>query len=283
MRGGIFGGQHGAQGKAAAVLGVVGDGDTVGLGVVADAVDARHFAQADGADGQFVGGAGSGARHGAVGCLERALHPARLAVEVLEDAFGQGDGGAARGVQLVDVVRLAHAHVVARELVHNLGQVLVDGREDGHAQAEVARPEQRPFTLGAEAAHFLAVFFRPARAARHELHARLEGLHVVAVGSLGIGELDGHVGRAEGFGLEVLLVVDVDDADDFVSAATGNAFYFLAHLAITDQCYFHCSLFSYYINVCKYSANREKYKSENIVFSFLLPRCRLFYSNIGLF
>ena len=152
----------------------------------------------------------------------------------------------------MDVVRFAHAHVVAGELVHNLGQVLVDGREDGHAQAEVARPEQRPSALGAEASHFLAVFFRPARTTRHELHARLEGLHVVAVGSLGVGELDGHVGRAEGFGLEVLLVVDVDDADDFVSAATGNAFYFLAHLAITDQCYFHCSLFFLIILMCKY-------------------------------
>ena len=138
MRGGVFGGQHGAQGKAAAVLGVVGDSDAVGLGVVANAVDARYFAFADGADRQFVGSAGGGARHGAVGCLERALHPARLAVEVFEDAFSQGDGGAARGVQLVDVVRFAHAHVVAGELVHNLGQVLVDGREDGHAQAEVA-------------------------------------------------------------------------------------------------------------------------------------------------
>ena len=90
MPGGVFGRQHGAQGKAPAVLRVVGDGDAVRLRVVTDAVDARHLAFADGRDAQnvllifFLVGRGQ--------------FPAGLAVEVLQDAFRQGDGSAARRV-----------------------------------------------------------------------------------------------------------------------------------------------------------------------------------------
>ena len=140
----------------------------------------------------------------------------------------------------MDVVRFAHADVIAGELVHDSGQILVDGREDGYAQTEIARPEQCLASFGAEAAYFFTELFEPAGTARHQFYTCLKSLHVVAVGCFGVGELDGHVGRAEGFGPEVLLVVDVDDADDFVSAAEGNLLNLLAHFSITDKCYFHC-------------------------------------------
>ena len=115
-------------------------------------------------------------------------------------------------------------------------QVLVDGRKDGHAQAEVAGPEQRLALLGAEAAYVVAVVLQPAGAAGHHLDAGFEGAQVVAVGGLRVGKLYGDVGAPEGFRVEILLVVQVDDAHDFMSTAAGDAFYLLAHFAVAYQC-----------------------------------------------
>ena len=56
------------------------------------------------------------------------------------------------------------------------------------------------------------------------------------------GRLVMHIGRFECFRFEVILIIDVNDADDFMSATTGNLFYLFAHLSVTDQCYFHCFL-----------------------------------------
>ena len=239
MGGCIFGGKHGTQSEAPAVLCIVGDGDAVGFRLIADGVDARHLAFADGADGQFLGAAVGCSTDGTVGSGERAFHPGGLAVQVLQDAFGEGDGCAARCVELVDVVCLGHAHLVVGEVVHDACQVLVHGREDGHAQAEVRRPEERPSLFTAEAAHLVGVCIHPARAARHDLHSGSECLHAVSVGSLRCGELDGYVGRAESFRLEVLRVVHVDDGHNLVSEVPGNLLNGLAHLSVSYQCYFH--------------------------------------------
>ena len=96
--------------------------------------------------------------------------------------------------------------------------------------------------LGAEAAYVVAVVLQPAGAAGHHLDAGFEGAQVVAVGGLRVGKLYGDVGTSEGFRVEILLVVQVDDAHDFMSTAAGDAFYLLAHFAVAYQCYFHCGL-----------------------------------------
>ena len=242
MRGGVFGSQYGTQGEAAAILRIVRDGDAVCLRVVADAVDARYLALADGCDGQY-----SLLRFPLLG---RSQLPTVLAVEVRQDVLGQGDGSAARCVQLMDVVCFGHAHVVSRELVHDAGQLSVDGREDGYAQTEVARPEQRLASFGAKFSDFFPMLLQPTCAARNQLHARLERAHVVAIGRRRVGELDGHVGRTERFGVEVLLIVDVDDAHYLVPPAQGDLLDGLAHLAIADQCYFH-----FVIKVYRYTSD----------------------------
>ena len=69
-----------------------------------------------------------------------------------------------------------------------------------------------------------------------------ERFHIIAVSYHRIGKLNGHIGRFECFRFEVILIIDVNDADDFMSATTGNLFYLFAHLSVTDQCYFHCFL-----------------------------------------
>ena len=81
-----------------------------------------------------------------------------------------------------------------------------------------------------------SVVLQPAGAAGHHLDAGFEGAQVVAVGGLRVGKLYGDVGAPEGFRVEILLVVQVDDAHDFMSTAAGDAFYLLAHFA------FHCGL-----------------------------------------
>ena len=87
------------------------------------------------------------------------------------------------------------------------------------------------------------MLFEPACAARHDLHTSCESLHIVAVSHHGIGELDGHVGTTEGLGAKIVLVVNVDDADNLVSALKGNLLNHLTHLTITYKCYFHNSTY----------------------------------------
>ena len=89
------------------------------------------------------------------------------------------------------------------------------------------------------------MLFEPASAARYDLYTGCESLHVVVVGHHGVGELDGHIGRAEGLGGEVVLVVYIDDADNLVSALKGNLLNHLTHLAVTYKCYLH--MFLYFI------------------------------------
>ena len=68
MLGGIFGSKDSSQGKSPAILGIVGDSDAVGFGVVADAVDARYFSFADRGDRKFIRGAIVGSANGSVRC-----------------------------------------------------------------------------------------------------------------------------------------------------------------------------------------------------------------------
>ena len=85
MLGGIFGSKDSSQGKSPAILGIVGDGDAVGFGVVADAVDARYFSFADRTYGQLIGCTFRRARDSPVGSLESSFYPFVLTVEILQN------------------------------------------------------------------------------------------------------------------------------------------------------------------------------------------------------
>ena len=137
---------------------------------------------------------------------------------------------------------LAHGDIVCRELIHDFSQILVESGEDADSQAEVGRPEECFAPFRAELLDFFAVLGHPSGTARYQFHTGFERFHIIAVSYHRIGKLNGHIGRFECFRFEVILIIDVNDADDFMSATTGNLFYLFAHLSVTDQCYFHCFL-----------------------------------------
>ena len=119
---------------------------------------------------------------------------------------------------------------------------LVESGEDADSQAEVGRPEECLASFRTELLDFFAVLGHPSGTARYQFHTGFERFHIIAVSYHRIGKLNGHIGRFECFRFEVILIIDVNDADDFMSATTGNLFYLFAHLSVTDQCYFHCFL-----------------------------------------
>ena len=71
------------------------------------------------------------------GACKVTFYPAAFAVEIIQNTFGQGNGSAAWSIQLVYMVSFAHCYVVSRELVHDLRQIFVDGREYGYSQTEI--------------------------------------------------------------------------------------------------------------------------------------------------
>ena len=138
----------------------------------------------------------------------------------------------------MDVVRFAERHVVLRIVVHDAGDVLLHRHEDIHAYREVRSPEEGTVRLF----HFLLDLRQlvvPARRTHHHRHASFETFADVAKAGLRCGELDSHVSSAEGLAVEVLLVLDIDGADHFVSAALRYFFNDMAHLAISYQCNLH--------------------------------------------
>ena len=44
---GIFSSQYGTEGKALTAMGIVGNGDQIGIRVIADGVDTRHLSATD--------------------------------------------------------------------------------------------------------------------------------------------------------------------------------------------------------------------------------------------
>ena len=121
-------------------------------------------------------------------------------------------------VELVDVVCLGLLNVVLWETVHYLRQILVDGGEDGYADGVVGCPEECLAFLCACLANVVAVLLEPSSGTADNLYAGRPCLEVVAVCHVWGGELYGHLGGGERLALEVLLVVDVYDANDFVAS-----------------------------------------------------------------
>ena len=136
-------------------------------------------------------------------------------------------------VEFVDVVGLFHAHVILAETVHDVSQIAVDGREDSHSHREVACPEKRLSLLVAESHDVSLVVLFPSRASANHFHSSLERAQNVVVGSIRVGKLYGNIGRSKGLGVEVVLVVDVDDAHDFVSSLLSDALNHVPHLSVS--------------------------------------------------
>ena len=197
-------------------------------------MNARYFTFADGADRNFICCTFGRTGNTSVRCLQSSLHPMIFTVDIFQNFFGKRDGRTAWCIQFMNMVCLAHRHVVGRKLVHNLCQILIHGREDGHAQAEIGCPEQRFTSLGTKFLDFLTVFVHPSGTAGNQLHSGFEGFYIIGVGYHRICEFYGNVCALESVRVKILLVVYVDDADNLVSATEGNLFDFLTHFTVTD-------------------------------------------------
>ena len=131
------------------------------------------------------------------------------------------------------VVHLLHPYIVFGEAVHEARQKLVHFAEDGHAEGEVAGPEEGFPFLGAGAAHVGFVVGAPSCAAADHLHASGPSTLVVGKGSRGVGKFDGHIGTGEGGRSEIVLVVEVNDGNNLVAALARYFFDDMAHFAIS--------------------------------------------------
>ena len=129
---------------------------------------------------------------------------------------------------------LFHLHVILWELVHDFGQILVDSTEDSHANGEVGSPEQRLSFLRTHSANIVAMFFHPSCTTTNHLHVVLKGTKIIAISSLGCCKLYRYISTLEGFAIEVLLIVDVDNTHNLMTTAEGYLFYHLTHLAVAD-------------------------------------------------
>ena len=132
---------------------------------------------------------------------------------------------------------------VGLKTIHNTCQITVYGTEDCYAKAEVGTPEQGLALLHAHLLDLLAMLGNPSSTATYHLHSMLEGLHVVVVGRVRCGKLNGNVGTLECLAIKILLVVYVYGAYYLMPATQCYLLYHTAHFAVTYKCYFHIYLF----------------------------------------
>ena len=124
MGGGILSGQDCAKGEAPARLGLVGDDYAVGIALIPHGMDAWDL---------VVPVAENLQRRTGLGGLDafdlaeggQFVDPGILPGELRQKAFGQGNGRAARRVELVTVMYLVHGDVIAVELVHDACEIAV--------------------------------------------------------------------------------------------------------------------------------------------------------------
>ena len=196
----VFGSENGSQGESFAALGGMAQGDSVDFAVVHHFVDSRHLAFAHGGDGDDA--------FAYAGSL---LHepPVVLAVQLLDNVLGQRDGGAAGGVELVDMVGLGDAHAVFVMAVHELCQSAVQLEHDVHADAEIRGHKESLAALLAVVHHGIQVVVPPS-GAHHHGHVHVETTHDVAQHRGRSGELNSHVALANivEFRHPIILVVD---------------------------------------------------------------------------
>ena len=129
----------------------------------------------------------------------------------------------------MDVMRLGEAYVVVREIVHDLRQVLVEGKEDVDSDTELRQVlvegkedvDSDTEVGGIEEGLSLLLAFllnladpiEPAGRTRYDGNMSLETFQVIAYGCSGRGKLDRHISAFESLRAEILGVVDIDDRD----------------------------------------------------------------------
>ena len=207
-------------------MGIMRDGNQVGIRIITDGMNTWHLTTADMVNTQQL-------RVGGVFC------PCLLTVYLLYNLFCQRNCRSTGMVELMHMMRLLHLHIILWELVHDLCQITVYCRENSHTDTEVRSPEQGLTSFRTHLTDILSMFLHPSCRTTHHLHVVLEGTLVVSVGCLRGSKLNGDICRSKSGRIKVLLIVYVNNTHNFMTTVKGNLFYHLTHLAITYQCYFH--------------------------------------------
>ena len=129
-------------------MGVMGNGNQIGIRVIADGVNTGHLTTTDVIHTQQFGIGGF-------------LCPSFLSVQIGYNLLCQRDSRTTGMVQFMHMVGFLQFYIILGELVHDLGQIAVYSREDSHTNREVAGPEQGLSTLLTSLTHFLTVLFHP--------------------------------------------------------------------------------------------------------------------------
>ena len=223
--GGVFGSKYCTQGESLAGMRIVGNGNAVSLALPGNGVDTGNLIAADTVYTQFIGRNLGCAFLASVGIGKHAELPTVQALHLGHKFLAKGNAGARGMVELVYMMHFLEHGSVGLKTIHDTCQITVYGTEDCYAKAEVGTPEQGLALLHAHLLHLLAMLGNPASTATDNLHSMLEGLHVVVVGRVRCGKLNGNVGTLECLAIKVLLVVNVYDADNLVTTPQGYFFY----------------------------------------------------------
>ena len=78
------------------------------------------------------------------------------------------------------------------------------------------------------------MLFHPSCRAAHHLHSLSPRLQVVAVSRLWGCKFNGHVSAGKSLAVEILLVIDIDNAHNVMTTVFGNLLNHLAHLPVAD-------------------------------------------------
>ena len=197
-------------------------------------MNTRHLSFADGTHRQFIGSTFSRSAHSTIRSSQRTHHPLILAVQIFQNTFCQCNGSTTRRIQFMHMMCFHHRYLIIREVIHNLGKILVDRCKHSHAQAEIRRPEQCLSFLLAQSAHFLSMFTHPSGTSRYHFHSIAEGTQAIVVSHSRCCKLDGYICRTESFRLKILTVIYINNTYNLMSAGNSNLLYLFAHLSISN-------------------------------------------------
>ena len=120
----IFSSENSTESKSLTRMCIVGDSDDISRRVVADAMDSWNLTTTNVINAKHVWGS-------------LVKSPLVLTVKTLNNLLCESDSCTTWSIEFMNVVCLDHVYVILWELVHNLCKILVHGREDGNANAEV--------------------------------------------------------------------------------------------------------------------------------------------------
>ena len=235
----IFCSKHSTKGKATTIVSIVCNSNLVGIAVPSDTVDARNLIATLTIDTKFIGRNISTTFYGSIGLSELtklpAIHPVYLGCQF----FCQSDGCATGMVEFVDVMNFVKHRRICRELVHNSSQIAIYSTEYSNSKTKVGTPEKGLTFFGAHTSYLIAMFLQPSSAAAYHFHIVTESTQIVIISNMGSCKFDGNIGTLKLWTIEVLLVINIYDGYNLVTATEGYFLYHTTHLTVTYKSYFH--------------------------------------------